>query len=178
MSTFKITSNVSSFAAKLEATAEGLAGGNYAEARAAFKDMRDILMSGVRENVGSVGPALSHVTSEYKARVGFNSEVLNASGNFLAGLDGSYGSRFAKVSRGEREWYIFLHDRGRGFSNWTVDGTVRKAVVATRRRKPSGRPGVTRFPERRVFFISSATDTALLNRYHDFLLGRLRALAD
>ena len=51
-------------------------------------------------------------------------------------------------------------------------------MVSTRRRIGKGAPGTTRYPARRIFFISSATETALLNRYDDFLLGRMKALAD
>ena len=160
----------------MEAVAESMAGGNYAEARAAFKDIRDILMTGIRENVASVGPALSPITTEYKSRKGFNSEPLNESGNFLAGLDGTYGSRFAKASRGVNEWYIFLHDRGKGYSNWSHDD--RATGTAKRRRKSAAERGTTRYPARRVFFMSASSRSAILDRFDAWLMNRMKAMAD
>ena len=157
MSLLKVTSNVDSLSASVEVLAKEMASGTYAEGREAFKEVRDILMSGLKDNISTFsGVPLADATKEYKARKGLDPRPLVASGNTLAGIDGRHGGNFAKAMRGSAEWYIFLHDRGRGYSYWSVDGRRRANTTGARTaRRERNRPGTTAFPERRVFLITA-----------------------
>ncbi len=178
MSFLKITSNVDNLTANLEVLSKEVASGTYAEGREAFRDIRDLLMAGLKSNISTFsGAPLSQVTLDYKAREGFDSRPLVASGNTLAGIDGRYGGNFAKAMRGEREWYIFLHDRGRGYSFWSVDGARRSNKKGTRKAKRErNRPGTTAFPERRTFYIPNSVQGAVVSRLTEALDQRLSRL--
>lgn len=160
--------NAGPLAADLTAAADRLSGAPYGATSAAFKEIRDILMAGVSTNMDGSFVPLSRVTLDYKARKGFDSRPLHASGNTRAGLDGKHGATWAKAQRGSAEWYIFLHDRGRGYSHWSVEGRG-KASGSRRDRRNAARPGATKFPERQIFFINSATESAAITRYTDLL---------
>lgn len=175
MSILRIQSNVDNLTANLEVLSKEVASGTYAEGVAAFRDIRDILMAGLKTNIGSfAGTPLSPVTREYKARKGLDSRPLVASGNTMAGIDGRYGGNFAKAMRGEREWYIFLHDRGRGYSFWSVDGARRSNKTGTRKaRRERNRPGTTPFPERRTFVITPDVQSKVVSRLTEAIDQRL-----
>ena len=164
-------------------------GTDYASAGAAkkaFADIRDILMATAKENILAGGfAALSPVTTEFKARRGLRSEVLQASGNLLAGIDGFGGLNWAKALRGQNEWYAFLHDRGKGFSFFSTDD--RKSKNAGNWYETSGRygrkrmrfhyknykkqmaQGATTFPERHFMFITPAARAQIIARYEKLL---------
>lgn len=162
--------NTGELAAGLENAAEHLRGANYGQASAAFRDIRDILLGGLRDNFSGSFTALSPVTREYKARVGLDSRTLHASGNTAAGIDGKSGATWARAQRGRNEWYIFLHDRGKGYSFWSVDGGRRgNRTGARKQRRERNRPGTTQFPERRAFYINAAAKDAAIGRYTTLL---------
>jgi phage gpG-like protein len=155
-------------------------------AKAAFKDIRDILMVSARTNITSGAfAALSPVTTEFKARKGLRSEVLQATGNLLAGLDGVSGNTWAKVLRGQAEWYAFLHDRGKGFSEFSVEGRDAKKSGAwyetsgrygkkrwrysSKSYGEAARPGATKFPQRQFMLINDAARAQIIARYEQLL---------
>ena len=162
--------NTGPLAADISAAADHLRGSQYGPAAAAFKDIRDILISGLRTNFSGAFTALSPATLEYKSRKGFDSRPLHASGNTVAGLDGMSGATWAKAQRGSAEWYIFLHDRGKGYSYWSVDGKRKANKVGSRQSKRDrNRPGTTKFPERRTFYINAGAEGATISRYTTLL---------
>lgn len=165
----KFKDNSETVSQNVEAIADELNLSKWGVARAAFKDIRDILVSGVKENLngGSFAP-LSAATLEYKSRMGYDSRPMHATGNLEAGIDGISGTRYAKAMRGQNEWYAFLHDRGKGYSHWSRNDRVNKAMVSSPRRR-TGEPGITKFPARKVFFINAATRNAVLVRYEQLL---------
>ena len=127
-------------------------------------------MAGVKENLNGAFTPLSPVTLEYKARMGMDSRTLHASGNTAAGIDGKYGATWARAQRGSEEWYIFLHDRGKGYSFWSVDGKRKSNKTGGRNAKRErNRPGTTQFPERRSFYINAVAETASVARYNTLL---------
>lgn len=162
--------NSGPLAADIEAAAANLAGAPYGPSAAAFREIRDILIAGLKENMGGAFTPLSPVTLEYKSRQGMSSRPLHATGNTEAGLDGRSGSTWARAQRGSAEWYIFLHDRGKGYSYWSVDGKRKADSSGSRQSKRNrNRPGTTPFPVRRSFYINSGTESAVLNRYQTLL---------
>ena len=163
--------NAEDFAAELAKVAETLKGAPYGPASAAFKDIRDLLIQDVR----SVMTAQSfvpntEVTKEVKARMGLDSRVLFASGNTFADLDGASGATWAKAMRGSNEWYIFLHNEGKGTANWTRDDRAMAADPhgARRHRKSTARPGMRVFPKRQAFYITDSARGSILNRLELF----------
>ena len=137
--------NTGPLSADLTAAAEHLRGSAYGPAAAAFKEIRDILRTGVKENLNGAFTPLSQVTLDYKARMG-------------------------RAQRGQNEWYIFLHDRGKGYSYWSVDGKRKANKTGARRdKRERNRPGTTQFPERRSFYINAAAETASVARYNTLL---------
>ncbi len=169
MSVLRLKENSAALAAGIENAAEILRGKPFGPSASAFKDIRDILMSGVRTNMTGAFTALSPVTLEYKARKGYDSRPLHASGNLAAGLDGKSGATWAKALRGQNEWYAFLHDRGKGFSHWSVEGRGGKQIGSRRQRRDAARPGATKFPERRFFYISGGVESSVISRYNALL---------
>lgn len=162
--------NTGPLAADIEAAAKHLEGAPYGPSAAAFKEIRDILIGGLRENMNGSFTALSPVTLEYKARNGLDARPLHASGNTAAGLDGKSGGTWARAQRGSAEWYIFLHDRGKGYSYWSVDGRRKADNSGSRQSKRNrNRPGTTKFPERRSFYINGSTESAVISRYQTLL---------
>lgn len=162
--------NTGPLSADLTAAAEHLRGSAYGPAAAAFKEIRDILRTGVKENLNGAFTPLSQVTLDYKARMGLDSRTLHASGNTAAGIDGKSGATWARAQRGRNEWYIFLHDRGKGYSFWSVDGGRRgNRTGARKQRRERNRPGTTQFPERRAFYINAAAKDAAIGRYTTLL---------
>jgi hypothetical protein len=162
--------NSGPLAADITAVAEQLRGAQYGPASAAFKDIRDILIAGLRTNLDGPFTPLSPVTRAFKAREGMDARTLHASGNTAAGLDGKFGGTWARAQRGSEEWYIFLHDRGKGYSYWTVDGRRKANTTGTRRAKRErNRPGTTQFPERRAFYINESAAAASISRYKTLL---------
>lgn len=158
MSLYRIDTNAEDFAAELAKVAETMAGAPYGPASAAFKDIRDLLIQDVR----SVMTAQAFIpntpaTREIKARRGLDSRVLFATGNTYAGLDGASGATWAKAMRGLNEWYIFLHNQGKGEANWSRDDRGNP-------KKRTGTPGVTRFPQRQAFQITDSARGSILNR--------------
>lgn len=166
----KFKDNSGTVAQNVEAMADELNLSKWGVARTAFKDIRDILVSGVKENLnsGSFTP-LSAVTLEYKSRMGYDSRPMHASGNLEAGIDGISGTRYAKAMRGQAEWYAFLHDRGKGYSHWSRNDRIAGAGFGPTKTKRTGEPGITKFPVRKVFFINAATRSAVLTRYEELL---------
>lgn len=162
--------NSGPLAADIEAAAAHLAGAPYGPSAAAFKEIRDILIDSLRENMNKALAPLSPVTLEYKGRQGMDSRTLHATGNTAAGLDGRSGATWARAQRGNAEWYIFLHDRGKGYSYWTVDGRRKANKSGSRQSKRDrNRPGTTKFPERRAFFINAGAQSAVVDRYQTLL---------
>lgn len=172
----RIDTNADDLAAELEKVGRSLAGAPSGPAAAAFKDLREILMADVRTAMTSQAfPPDSEVTRAYKAREGLDSRTLFASGNAYAGLDGASGMTWAKAMRGQVEWYIFLHDRGRGYGPWSREGWgkakdgSRKAGWERRHRGDQAAvPGVTNFPQRQVFAISEAARGRIIDRLELF----------
>jgi len=161
-----LRTNAGPLGADIETLAEHLKGAPYGPTRDAFRDIRDVLMASVRTNMSGALTPLSKVTLDYKARKGLDSRVLHASGNTAAGLDGKFGATWAKAQRGQNEWYIFLHDRGKGFSHWSVEGRGEPRAGSRQQRRDAARPGATKFPERRVFFINESARGAVIARYN------------
>lgn len=162
--------NSGPLAADIEAAAAHLAGAPYGPSAAAFKDIRDILIGGLKENMSGAFTPLAAATVEYKSRKGLDSRPLHASGNTEAGLDGRSGGTWARAQRGSEEWYIFLHDRGKGYSYWSVDGRRKADAGGTKKaRRERNRPGTTKFPERRTFYINAGAESASVQRYTTLL---------
>lgn len=165
-----IESNAEALAAGLTRLGERISGADSKLAGEAFKDVRDLLMENVRSNwtAGNFAP-LSPVTVEYKRRKGLDSRTLFASGSSFAGIDGRYGTSWAKAMRGQAEWWTFLHDKGRGYGPWSQEG--RGKGTSKRRHRAGNEPaaGVTKFPARPVFFITDSTRGAVLDRVELFL---------
>jgi len=162
--------NSGPLAADIEAAAANLAGAPYGPSAAAFKEIRDILIAGLKKNMSGAFAPLSPVTLAYKARQGMDARPLHASGNTEAGLDGKSGGTWARAQRGSAEWYIFLHDRGKGYSYWSVDGKRKADKVGSRQSKRDrNRPGTTKFPERRTFYINGETEGSVMTRYQTLL---------
>lgn len=162
--------NSGPLAADLEAASAHLAGAPYGPSAAAFKEISDILIDSLRDNMNKALTPLSPVTLEYKGRMGMDSRTLHATGNTAAGLDGRSGATWARAQRGNAEWYIFLHDRGKGYSYWSVDGRRKADTSGSRQSKRNrNRPGTTKFPERRAFFINASAASAATGRYHTLL---------
>lgn len=162
MSLLRIDTNAEDFAAELQKVASVLEGAPYGLASAAFKDVRDLLMQDVRSVMTAQGfVPNTEATRAIKARKGLDSRVLFATGNTYAGLDGASGGTWAKAMRGLNEWYIFLHNQGKGEANWSRDdrGTPKKRT---------GTPGVTRFPQRQAFQITGSARGSILNRLELF----------
>jgi len=166
----KFKDNSETVSQNVEAIADELNLAKWGVARAAFKDIRDILVSGVKENLngGSFAP-LSAATLEYKLRMGYDSRPMHATGNLEAGIDGISGTRYAKAMRGQNEWYAFLHDRGKGYSHWSRNDRIAGGGMGPTKRRRTGEPGITKFPARKVFFINAATRNAVLVRYEQLL---------
>lgn len=159
--------NAEDFAAELAKVAATLQGAPYGPASAAFKDIRDLLIQDVRSVMTAQAfVPNTKVTKEVKARMGLDSRVLFASGNTYARLDGASGATWAKAMRGSNEWYIFLHNEGKGTANWTRDDRVgRSDPHGTRRhRKSTATPGMRVFPQRQAFQITESTRGSILNR--------------
>lgn len=167
-------------------TMRGLDYASYGAAKAAFRDIRDILMASARQGIvsGKFAP-LSEVTVEYKERKGLRSAPLQATGNLLAGLDGISGGTWAKALRGTNEWYAFLHDRGRGFSNWSVEDRAGKRDASwyatsgrygkkrwrfsRKKYKEAAKPGSTQFPQRQFMVITESARASIIDRYQRML---------
>lgn len=184
MSLLKITTNVDNMVSNLTALADNINGAEYGLAREAFRDIAGMLRASLQENFLAqdfVPP--SEATLDYERRKGLDTRGLFSSGAAFRNLRTASGSTWAKAMRGE-EWYIFLHDRGVGYSYWSVDGRGggralpgrkgrKKGAWRTRARAGTrwreGNAGVTRFPERHAFFINSGAESSILSRIDLFL---------
>jgi hypothetical protein len=109
----------------------------------------------------------TEATRAYKQREGLDSRVLFASGKTYAGLDGASGSTWAKAMRGMDEWYIFLHNAGKGYGNWSRDDRITN-TNSTKRRKSVAKPGLSMFPKRQAFHITDSARGSILNRLELF----------
>ena len=191
-----LDSNAEELSKGLEEFADTMRGLDYVAsglARQAFSDISDILLDSAASNIksGAFAP-LSPVTLAYKGREGMRSEPLQASGNLLAGLDRKSGNTWARLERGQAEWYAFLHDRGRGFSFWSVEGHAEKQAGAWH--ETSGRygkkrwrysrkgfaeaakPGSTKFPVRQFMTINEGARVKIIARYEQLLEEALARL--
>jgi len=172
----KIESNVDNMVANLNVASERLAGAPYGAARDAFRDVEGFLTGSIRELMtGQAFVPLSQVTKDYKARKGLDSRILFATGNTYGGIRSAGGATWAKAMRGQEEWYIFLHDRGKGFAHWSQEGEDRASSSGKRRHRAKGEGrrrlvelGTTRFPQRQSFLITEAAEGSILNRLELF----------
>lgn len=168
-----LNTNAEDLSASVNQAGERLLGASYAEASAAFKDISGYLVASIREAMSSQAfPSLSPVTREYKEREGLDSRILFASGQLYASLQGQFGPTWAKGVRGEKQWWAFIHDRGRGYSSWSRAGWIhgnagRKKGWKRRHRKDNPEvPGTTRFPQRQFFVITPTAEGQAINRYN------------
>lgn len=123
---------------------------------------------------------------------GSNPATMFSSGNTFAHLQQRSTDVSAAVKRGNMEWYLFLHDRGKGYAYWTVDNRVARVERKGKRAKKGSRSMTSRegqrgrernsgsvtFPQRRVMFIDPADEAWAIDRITQAVDDSLQRTAD
>lgn len=133
-----------------------------------------------RKSWGSIHRSGNHGAS------GSMTSSMFSSGNSFARLQQRSTDVSAAVKRGTQEWWLFLHDRGKGYAYWTVDDAntrksrAKRKVVGTREQKRAAerRSGVVTYPARPIFYITAAEEAWALDRVTKAVDDSLQRTAD
>lgn len=182
---------------RVEATFEAMARKPISD-RPAFKEIATRLHDAVLRQMTMAHPLNSEATTERKAwgpirrsgrhgATGSGTAVLFSSGNSRANLQERSTDVSAAVKRGEVEWWLFLHDRGKGYGFWSQEGKRVKGI--SKRKKKTGksdreavreieRAGATPLPQRQFMTIDPGDEAWAMERISQAVEDSMRRAAD
>lgn len=166
--------------------------------RPAFKEIAARLHDAVLRQMTMAQPANSEATQDRKAwgpirrsgnhgATGSGTGVLYSSGNSRANLQERSTDVSAAVKRGEAEWWLFLHDRGKGYGFWSQEGKRVKGMA--KRKKKTGksdredvreieRAGATPLPQRQFMTIDAGDEAWAMDRISTAVEDSMRRAID
>lgn len=148
--------------------------------RPAFQEIVAMVGSGIRVRFRSASPPDSPDTRERKdwgpikrsgkfGATGSLTGTLFSSGQTFAQIEERSTDVSAAVKNAAVNYWMWMHERGKGYSYWTIAGRKgggkKRTKGARDTKRASERKGATTtYPERSIFFLTSTEQTFAVNR--------------